>query len=158
RAKRGISSNAFGCPSNQDTNYFRKTLTATDTCTHDRFSVRRRVAESISPLDCCPWDRLLQFHSLGLEKESQNVKREGYTNIKHSSKRLLLLWDILTSTDCLKVASEGRVVIGLIHQNNATNKRYNQGMATKGYGLKSDDHIVPQINVYMILLLEFVHL
>lgn len=39
----------LGCPSKQPTNYFCKTLTASDTSTHGGFSVPRRAAEKVFP-------------------------------------------------------------------------------------------------------------
>lgn len=39
----------FGIPSKQPTNYFCKTLTASDTSTHGGFSVPRRAAEKVFP-------------------------------------------------------------------------------------------------------------
>lgn len=39
----------FGIPSRQPTNYFCKTLTASDTSTHGGFSVPRRAAEKVFP-------------------------------------------------------------------------------------------------------------
>ncbi|KAI4319694.1 hypothetical protein MLD38_033265 [Melastoma candidum] len=46
----------LGCPSKQPTNYFCKTLTASDTSTHGGFSVPRRAAEKVFP----PLDYSLQ--------------------------------------------------------------------------------------------------
>jgi hypothetical protein len=49
----------LGIPSKQPTNYFCKTLTASDTSTHGGFSVPRRAAEKVfpplvlSPSNCC---------------------------------------------------------------------------------------------------------
>lgn len=39
----------LGTPSKQPTNYFCKTLTASDTSTHGGFSVPRRAAEKVFP-------------------------------------------------------------------------------------------------------------
>ena len=39
----------LGTPSRQPTNYFCKTLTASDTSTHGGFSVPRRAAEKVFP-------------------------------------------------------------------------------------------------------------
>lgn len=39
----------LGIPSKQPTNYFCKTLTASDTSTHGGFSVPRRAAEKVFP-------------------------------------------------------------------------------------------------------------
>lgn len=39
----------LGAPSKQPTNYFCKTLTASDTSTHGGFSVPRRAAEKVFP-------------------------------------------------------------------------------------------------------------
>lgn len=39
----------LGIPSRQPTNYFYKTLTASDTSTHGGFSVPRRAAEKVFP-------------------------------------------------------------------------------------------------------------
>ena len=39
----------LGIPSRQPTNYFCKTLTASDTSTHGGFSVPRRAAEKVFP-------------------------------------------------------------------------------------------------------------
>lgn len=39
----------LGVPSRQPTNYFCKTLTASDTSTHGGFSVPRRAAEKVFP-------------------------------------------------------------------------------------------------------------
>lgn len=39
----------LGVPSKQPTNYFCKTLTASDTSTHGGFSVPRRAAEKVFP-------------------------------------------------------------------------------------------------------------
>jgi hypothetical protein len=42
-------------PNRQPTDYFCKTLTASDTSTHGGFSVPRRAAEKVfPPLVCCP--------------------------------------------------------------------------------------------------------
>ena len=45
----------LGTPSKQPTNYFCKTLTASDTSTHGGFSVPRRAAEKVFPplVSCC---------------------------------------------------------------------------------------------------------
>ncbi|GKC74549.1 auxin response factor 8-like protein [Tanacetum coccineum] len=44
----------LGVPSRQPTNYFCKTLTASDTSTHGGFSVPWRAAEKFfPPLECC---------------------------------------------------------------------------------------------------------
>lgn len=43
----------LGAPSKQPTNYFCKTLTASDTSTHGGFSVPRRAAEKVFPPLVC---------------------------------------------------------------------------------------------------------
>ncbi|KAL0396242.1 UNVERIFIED_CONTAM: Auxin response factor 8 [Sesamum calycinum] len=49
RTKRCLPSCGAGTPSRQPTNYFCKTLTASDTSTHGGFSVPRRAAEKVFP-------------------------------------------------------------------------------------------------------------
>jgi len=51
----------LGTPSKQPTNYFCKTLTASDTSTHGGFSVPRRAAEKVFPalVSLCEKDHIM---------------------------------------------------------------------------------------------------
>ncbi|PIN22440.1 hypothetical protein CDL12_04848 [Handroanthus impetiginosus] len=87
----------FGAPSRQPTNYFCKTLTASDTSTHGGFSVPRRAAEKVFP----PLDFSLQPPAQELIARDLHNNEWKFRHIfRGQPKRHLLTtgWSIFVST------------------------------------------------------------
>ncbi|KAG6536238.1 hypothetical protein ZIOFF_001289 [Zingiber officinale] len=117
----------LGTPSKQPTNYFCKTLTASDTSTHGGFSVPRRAAEKVfPPLDFSqqpPCQELIARDLHGNEWKFRHIFRGLACDIKSSTEGMVMVLmqvsqrDIFLQQDGVSLNDNNQLLLGIRRAN-----------------------------------------